>query len=85
MTAVSVWHVFAYMDDDNEGRQDERRSVPDWQLEDVLRWCRFRGFDHIYLRRESLETARYQRAAPAPVRHHMHLVEENDAPSGDAA
>lgn len=86
MSDVSTWRLFAFMDDDEEGRQDETRNVADWQVEDVLRWCRVRGYDHVYFRRVPDLPSRFRRSAPAPVRHHMHLVSEgsNDE-HGDAA
>lgn len=79
MSDVPVWHLYAYMTGDELGEQDEIRRVTDWQLEDALRWCRFRGFDHIYLYRDEQETARFQRTAPTGVRHHMRLVDGPDA------
>ena len=86
MSDVPVWRLFAYMDDDEDGERDETRTVTDWQLEDVLRWCRFRGYDHVYLRRIPAESVRFQRGAPVPVRHHMHVVEGSKGEQpGDAA
>lgn len=60
MTAVSVWRLFAYMDDDEDGALDESRRLADWQVEDVIRWCVVRGFDHVYLRRVPGETGRFE-------------------------
>jgi len=39
------------MHGDADGDRDERRTVPEWQVEDALRWCRFRGYDCIVLTR----------------------------------
>ena len=63
-----MWRLFAYMDDDETGERDESRLLADWQVEDVLRWCRFRGYDHIYLTRTTT-TARFQPAPVEDVRH----------------
>lgn len=86
MSDVSTWRLFAYMDDDEDGSEDESRNLADWQLQELLRWCATRGYDHIYFRRVPDETTRFSRGSPVPVRHHMHLVEgsESEQP-GDAA
>ena len=81
---VPTWHLYAYMNGDTEGVQDETRNLADWQLSDALRWCTSRGYDHIYLYRDESETVRFHKAPPVPVVHHMHLVEEGHE-SGDAA
>lgn len=70
MAAVAVWRLFAFMDGDEDGVHDESRMVAEWQLDDVLRWCRTRGYDHVYLTRLP-ETARFEkRPAPAGITHH---------------
>ena len=63
MSAVPVWRLFAYMND-NDGDTDEHRVVPEWRLEDTLRWCVTRGYDHIYLCRDS-DTAVFERKPPS--------------------
>lgn len=74
MSSVSTWRLFAFMDDDPDGLQDESRLLADWQVEDALRWCRTRGFDHIYLARDPQARAQFARADPVPgVTHHAHL------------
>jgi hypothetical protein len=50
---AATWHVFAYFHGDADGVLDEDRyGVPDWRLEDVLRWARYRGYDSILLTRD---------------------------------
>jgi len=53
MTDVSTWHLFAYKHDDSEGKDDEHRNVAEWQIDDVVRWARHRGYDAIILNRTS--------------------------------
>ena len=74
------------MDDDEHGNLDEGRTINEWQLQDVLRWCVTRGFDHIYFCRTS-GRVRFERAqSPEGVVHHYGTVEETqDARGGDAA
>ena len=56
MANAATWHVFAYFHSDADGERDEhRRGVPDWRLEDVLRWARYRGYDAILLTRDGEE------------------------------
>ena len=50
---MSVWRLFAFKDDDPAS--DETRMVAEWQIQDVVRWCVHRGFDHIYLNRTPLD------------------------------
>lgn len=87
MSDVPTWTLFAYMTGDAEGAQDERRLVAPWQLKSVLDWCVHRGYDHIYFSRDPVETTRFEKAAPAPVKHHgIHLVEgSRGEQTGDAA
>jgi len=85
VTEVPLWRLFAFMDDDEDGEQDESRTVSDWQVPDVLRWCVTRGYDHIYFRRVAGETVLFERAAPAPVRSHLQLVEGSSREPGDEA
>ena len=89
MSDVPVWRLFAYMDDDEDGEQDESRRLADWQVQDVVRWCTTRGFDHIYLCRVPGETRRFQRApTPTGVTHRMRLVEGShglEREDGDSA
>lgn len=90
VSEVSTWRLFAFMDDDEDGERDERRLVADWQVEDALRWCRFRGFDHIYLARIQGDTRRFEVASSADgVVHHLHprsgSADEGVTPGGDAA
>lgn len=81
-----MWSLFAYMDDDEAGATDERRRLAEWQLQDALRWCVTRGYDHVYLRRDPVEKSHFRRGGSVPVSHHMHLVEEPRGEfSGDAA
>ena len=72
MSDVPAWSMFAYRneDDDVGGVKDaERRMVAEWQIEDVFRWARFRGYDVIMFTRQP-ETVAYQKARPAAgVRH----------------
>ena len=71
MADVASWDVFAYMDADDGTLDEHRLSVPEWRIEDVLRWCRSRGYDNIYLHRDT-EPATFQRASPVDgVTHHM--------------
>jgi len=51
LAEATVWDLYAYMHGDADGDRDERRTVPEWQVEDALRWCRFRGYDCIVLTR----------------------------------
>lgn len=87
MSDVSVWRLFAFMDSDQDGERDESRRLAEWQLQDALRHCVTRGYDHVYLCRVPGEVARWTVAAPGPVSHHMHLVTEGSKgePAGDAA
>lgn len=78
-----MWSFFAFMNDD--GEQDETRRLADWQVEGAVRWASARGYDNIYLYRDQSETVRFERAAPTPVRHHMHLVEGSSEPGDEAA
>lgn len=81
MTSVSLWRLFAYMDDDDSC--DERRVLADWQIGDVVRWCMTRGYDHIYLSRDPSETTRWERIAdPEEIRHTSNIVALR-SPSGD--
>lgn len=53
MSQVSTWAFYAYKIGDPDGIHDERREgVPEWRLDDVIRWARFRGYDAIYLQRD---------------------------------
>lgn len=86
MSDVAVWSVFAYMTGDTEGRMDEHRRPAQWQLHHVVDWCVDRGYDNIYISRDPVATARFDRGAPVPVSHKMHLVEgSGDEQPGDAA
>ena len=85
MSDVSSWRLFAYMDDDESGERDESRRLAEWQIQDALRWAVTRGFDNIYLSRDSTKTARWSRGIPVPVRQHMHLVEGSSRGQGDDA
>ena len=55
MAAVPTWTIFCYFNADANGERDERREIMDWQVEDVLRWARHRGFDVIHLSRTERE------------------------------
>lgn len=69
MSEVAVWSAFAYMNDDPDHARDERRELAEWQLQDWLRWATTRGYDNIYLSRDS-ETTRFERApAPEGIKH----------------
>ena len=86
MSDVSVWHVFAYMNDDEEGCQDEQRRPLEWQLPHVLDWCVSRGFDHIYFSRDPDQKVAFKRGAKVPTRPVFHIVEGvGDRESGDEA
>lgn len=85
MSDVSMWRLLAFMGGDPDGEQDESRTVAEWQLPDVLRWCTSRGYDNIYLCRSPGEKTRFERAEPVPVRHHMHIVEGSRREPGDEA
>lgn len=63
MAKVPTWTFFAYFNGDAEGERDERREVADWQLDDVVRWARHRGFDTILLSRGEQE-AEFHRVVP---------------------
>ena len=82
MSAVSVWTLFAFMSDDGEGKQDERRRIAQWQIEDSVRWAMARGYDNIYLSRDPVETTHFERKSPVL---RLHYSEERDAQPGDAA
>lgn len=69
MSDVAVWHLYAYFHADEHGERDEHRWVAEWQIDDVVRWARHRGYDAIVLTRTS-KTARFEKAAaPAGIRH----------------
>ncbi len=51
MSDVPLWNLFAYFNDDEDGAHDESRVVAEWQIDDVVRWCRHRGYDTILLSR----------------------------------
>jgi len=55
LAAAAVWHFFAYMNAD-DGLLDEHRYVPEWRLDDVVRWARYRGYDNILLTRTEKTT-----------------------------
>jgi hypothetical protein len=50
MSAVSEWHLFCYMNDE-EFQKDEHRMLAEWQLQDAVRWAQHRGYDCIMLTR----------------------------------
>lgn len=73
MTEVPIWNVLAYMTVEDELMTDERRSVPEWRLEEVLRWCRTRGYDNIILHRTD-DVAQFRHAPSIPdtlIKHRM--------------
>jgi hypothetical protein len=70
MSSVSTWRLFAFMDGDPDGVHDETRTVADWQLAEVLRWCQTRGYDHVYFCRADEPAVFEKRPAPVDVRHH---------------
>jgi hypothetical protein len=70
MSDVSVWRFFAYMDGDEDHRNDERRTISDWQVLDVIRWATTRGYDHIYLSRAG--TSRFEKAPSSGVVHQLY-------------
>jgi hypothetical protein len=75
MSDVPVWCLFAFMDGDEEGRNDERRVVADWQVQDVVRWCTTRGYDHIYLSRDPMGRRCFEKQpTPDGVKHHSNIV-----------
>jgi len=51
LAEVPMWHLFAYFNADVEGERDEHRTVPEWRIDDAVRWARFRGYDAIMLTR----------------------------------
>lgn len=51
MAEAPVWTLFAYFNDDDTGARDEHRKVAEWRVDDVVRWCRHRGYDTILLTR----------------------------------
>lgn len=65
MANACTWSVFAYFHGGDEVRHlDENRAgVPDWRLDDVLRWARYRGYDSILLTRDGEEEFRRAPAA----------------------
>jgi hypothetical protein len=71
MSGVSTWRLFAFMDGDEAGIHDETRTLSDWQLGDVLRWCQQRGYDHVYFCRVDERVTFEKRPAPVDVRHHF--------------
>lgn len=85
MSGVPVWTFFAYMTGDAEGKQDQHRRVAPWQIHSVLDWYMDRGYDHIYLSRDPVETTEFKKAEPTRSRHRMHVVEAADHVPGDEA
>lgn len=57
-----MWRLFAFMDGEDD-TSDERRILADWQLQDAVRWCQTRGYDHIYLSRSG-EVSRFEKKRP---------------------
>jgi hypothetical protein len=51
MAKAATWHLFAYKHDEHDS-DEHRKGVPDWRVEDVVRWAQFRGYDAILLTRE---------------------------------
>ena len=85
VSVVPVWRLFAFMDADDDGVRDERRLLAEWQLNDALRWCVTRGYDHIYLSRSS-EAVNFERnTSPPQVRHSGPLrgVRDGDHAAGE--
>lgn len=69
MTDQAVWHLFAFFHDDKNSERDEHRNISEWQIEDVTRWARHRGYDVIMLTRTA-ETARFEKhPSPEGIRH----------------
>lgn len=85
MSDVPVWRLFAYMSNDPDGTRDHKRNLADWQVEDVLRWCRFRGYDTIILDRDPVETTSFAPVSSAPVVHISHFAGGSDDEQGGAA
>ena len=81
VSEVSTWRLFAFMDGDT-GRLDESRILAEWQLQDALRWCAARGFDHVYFSRTPDRT-RFSRApAPEGIDHSYATLEEEATANG---
>ena len=86
VSGVSEWRLLAYMDGDDGGKLDESRTLAEWQLQDVLRWCVTRGFDNIYLCRTDGRVQFDRAPSPEGVVHTYGTLEETqDARGGDAA
>lgn len=69
MSDSQLWTVFAFQHGDDPGANDETRTVPEWRLEDTLRWARHRGYDSITFTRTQA-TVPYRQPAPSPgIRH----------------
>ena len=77
VSEVPTWRLFAFMDDDEEGRQDETRVIGEWQVDDVVRWCRHRGYDHIYLTRS--DSTRFAKQPPSGCVVHLFRGETHGA------
>jgi hypothetical protein len=71
LSGVSSWRLFAFMDGDPDGVHDESRTVTDWQLGDVLRWCQTRGYDHVYFCRVDERVTFEKRPVAGDVVHHF--------------
>jgi hypothetical protein len=65
---VSLWSLYAFMDGDEDGANDERRMLAEWQVPDVARWALARGYDNIYLARVP-EKTRFEKAPHTGVKH----------------
>lgn len=69
MSEATVWHLFAFFHGDENSERDEHRNLAEWQIDDVVRWARHRGYDAILLTRTN-ETARFEKpGAPKGIRH----------------